>query len=103
MTLNLTCPCCGRTLLDGFSRGEEHIISALARSEAPLTAPEIMNGSSMDILSFPTTMTKMKPKLEKMGLRVVNVTEKHTGRGNRARYRLQKIEAHDTPETVGHC
>lgn len=88
--MNLTCPCCGRSTLDGFSRGEEHIISALANADEPLTAPEIMKGSSMDVLSFPSTLSKMKRKLAGMGYRIIN-TSKSKGRGNRARYRLEKL------------
>lgn len=97
--MNITCPCCGRSTLDGFSRGEEHIISALANADEPLTAPEIMKGSSMDVLSFPSTLSKMKRKLESQGYRIANVGGHGNLAGRRARYRLEKL-----PETeAGKC
>lgn len=91
--MNLTCPCCRRTLSDGFSQGEAHIIEALANAKQPLTSHEIVAGGPIDILSFPSILTKLKSKLAQQGYRITNVTvKKGAERGTRARYRLEKTE-----------
>ncbi len=92
MSINLTCPCCRRTVSKDFSQGEAHIIETLAKADDPLTAPEIVAGGPFDFLSFASTLSRLKPKLEAHGYRIINVTGHKSGRGQRARYRLEKTE-----------
>jgi hypothetical protein len=84
--MTLTCPTCGKPR---FNRIGEIVVTRLLASDKPMTAKEILAGTSVSSASWKAVSNRMRGPLAASGYQLVNVV----GLGPwQARYRLLPVK-----------
>lgn len=86
----ICCPTCHRPAIAGLSKTDERIVTKLALSSAPITIAEMAVGLSVDVVSMPVLISRLRTKIKAHGL---TITVNQGGWGQHATYSLERVDA----------